>query len=1036
MNKNIPMKRFHIFLSLSLAFLLTSVAQQLKAQSSFKFYDDISLPQTDAWNFVRQGEVSPSMYTGTINLSVPIYEYKDKDFSIPIVATYSSNGNQPNQIAGILSPGWNLDLGGCITIETNGIPDYGENVKHVQGFYTVHKNNPFTSHQPSQWWRFMFNLFDNGTGTGAPQIVWCQDNVPTSSHAGEVDAQPDIFHFNVPGHSGKFHLGFHGDVIFYDTPLHPSGYKLQIDTVPISNLPYHFSKFYKITLITPDGYRYIFDGDPNQNNVDLAKSGERSIYDIITAWHLTKIEAPDGRTAVFQYGSRLEKTTFSPSSSVYGGGLTDNQYYFAEPVVPSMGSTSVELLDGRVFKRDVKTAKLDRILFSDGSMIPLMYSVKSSSEGDQYKETPADQQVKGYANTVRLSDIYVSKAGNPDPVAQASFSHQRNTNGGRTNYLQSITVNGIGTYSFNYIGWNNASRPYPLQNTFSVDHWGYYNGKVNAAYFPPTSANQTTEEETITGDSRDPNAAYAILGMMEKITYPTGGYTTFDYEPHDYSASVVRRHDTSFDRNFSPRLIGESGTAGGLRIKKISSFLSNGTLSSEKSYDYTDALGKSSGILIWTPRYSVSYKCQATFRVQENGYYKSSSLQDYGFTGIEYRSVTERLQDGTRTLNIFTSCADGKGFMDRLGANLSTSVMERARLNTGQAATWEMFPLLSGNPIHSVHFAVAPVTSFQSQRGMLKERRVFKNDTTLSASMKENTSFMIDSTSFTELPCYLVRRFGTYNIFTGKHLPEETISSSRDDLMQEEKLSYKRFHYNRFWEVTRSAQTTPEGDSLIYEYTHLRDLEDNVINSSTVYSAMKRKNILSLPLEEKVYSKSAGASQRTLVSGKRCTYALFNFPHDTLVLPSLVESYDKESLAWKKEALILSYDQFGNITQLIDAQNRTVSYLWSSDGQYLMLQAKGISQEELRQVITSYPNLSAADGIPENQEELLRGRFKGADITTIKYLCGVGPKMIRDGLGNITEYTYTRWGKLKQTKRYKTATSSENTDRNTYSNDN
>ena len=40
------------------------------AQSSFKFYDDISLPQTDAWNFVRQGEVSPSLYTGTINLSV------------------------------------------------------------------------------------------------------------------------------------------------------------------------------------------------------------------------------------------------------------------------------------------------------------------------------------------------------------------------------------------------------------------------------------------------------------------------------------------------------------------------------------------------------------------------------------------------------------------------------------------------------------------------------------------------------------------------------------------------------------------------------------------------------------------------------------------------------------------------------------------------------------------------------------------------------------------------------------------------------
>lgn len=65
-----------------LLLLLASTGLSAYAQSTFKFYDDISLPQTDAWNFVRQGEVSPSLYTGTINLSVPIYEYKDKDYTI------------------------------------------------------------------------------------------------------------------------------------------------------------------------------------------------------------------------------------------------------------------------------------------------------------------------------------------------------------------------------------------------------------------------------------------------------------------------------------------------------------------------------------------------------------------------------------------------------------------------------------------------------------------------------------------------------------------------------------------------------------------------------------------------------------------------------------------------------------------------------------------------------------------------------------------------------------------------------------------
>ncbi len=1031
------MKRFLYKLGILASLLFVSeFSTQLFAQSTFKFYDDISLPQTDAWNFVRQGEVSPSMYTGTINLSVPIYEYKDKDFSIPIVATYSSNGNQPNQIAGILGPGWNLELGGCITIETNGIPDYGENVKHVQGFYTVHKNNPFTSHQPSQWWRFMFNLLDNGSGTGAPQIVWVPGNVPTNNHEGELDAQPDIFHFSVPGHSGKFHLGFHGDVIFYDTPLNPNGYRLQIDTVPISNLPYHFSKFYKITIITPDGYRYIFDGDPNQSNVDLAKSGERVIFDIITSWHLTKIVAPNGREAVFQYYSqRLNHTTFSPSSAVYSGGLTDNQYYFEDPIVPNIGGPDGTLHDGLVYRRETQTARLNQIIFSDGSMITLTYNVLDSSQGDQYKETPAASQVKCYTNTVRLSDIYVSRADGEsmNMVAHASFSHERNTNGGQTNYLKSITVNGIGTYSFQYNGWNDASKPYPLQNTFSVDHWGYFNGKANSAYFPASSANQTTEEENISDDSRNPDPNYAVRGILEKITYPTGGYTTFEYEPHSYSTAVVRRHDSSFDRNFAPRLIQAFGTAGGLRIKKISSFLANGTPSMEKTYDYSDANGNSSGILIWTPRYSVSFKCQATFRLQENASYKSSSLQDYGYTGIEYRSVTERLKDSTRTLNVFTSCADGKGFMDRFGVYIGSSVMERARLSDGNAVAWEMFPLMTSNP-HSVHFAVAPLISFQSQRGMLKERRVFKNDTTMSASIKETTSFKLDTTSFTELPCYLVRRFGTYSIFTGKHLPKETVSVARQDDMAEEKISRTQMEYNFFWEVTKTRTVRPDRDTLITEYTHLRDLDDNVINSSTVYSAMKRRNILTLPIEEKTFRKKPGGNSEQ-VSGRRCTYALFPNGTDTLILPTLIESYDLTSQTWKKEARILSYDSFGNITQLEDAAGNTVSYLWSSYGQYLILQAKGLSQSQVQQYVTA-ANISASSGIPDIQDRNLRNAFPDAEITTIRYLCGVGPKWMKDASGTITEYTYTQWGKLKETKRYSSASSSPKATRTTYSNDN
>lgn len=1015
--------------------LSTYLTQQSHAQSTFKFYDDISLPQTDAWNFVRQGEVSPSMYTGTINLSVPIYEYKDKDFTIPIAATYSSNGNTPNQLPGVLGPGWNLAIGGCITIETNGIPDYGENQKHIPGFFAVHDTSEVRGHHPDTWWRFMFSLLDNGSGSGAPEIVICPGTKPTTLHTGEMDAQPDIFHFTLPGHSGSFHLDFGKKITVFSTSSYRHNYKVEIESQPFSAPPYGFTRIKTITITTGDGYRYIFDGRPQNPYVDLTKTGERNFMDLITAWHLTRIEAPNGRTATFNYETH-QRTIYTPRNSTSSSSVSDEQFYFYHPVMQCSTASGRE--DGEETHPTVsRTSFLSSISFSDGSHIDFAYdssTTTSTFKGDQYKQSH-NSTPKEYLNTIRLKSITFYKGGNPNSVASATFIHERNTNGGKTNYLRSITVQGTGTYSFDYNGWNDSSKPYPYHATFAVDHWGYYNGK-NGPFYPHSSVNISTQKETITGDSRNPDNAYSRLGMIEKITYPTGGYTTFEYEPHVYSAAVSRDYNATEENSFSPRLVLAYGEAGGMRIKKISSFLSNGTPSGEKHYTYEDVSGNSSGILAWTPRYKVSFVCKATDNISESSSYASSSLQDYGFADMEYRYVTEHLSDGTRTLNIFTSSADGKGFRDVLAIGASGSVPEKALLNNlTTVVNWQMGPDYSlGNP--SIHRAVAPLTSFQSQRGLLKEKRTFKNDTTLSASAIERTSFLLDSTAYTELPCYLVRRFSTYMIFAGKHLPKTTESIIRTDDQTKEKKSRKSLTYNAYAETTRISELSEEGDSLITEYTHLRDLPESQIENNIVYRTMLRKNILSLPLDEMIYRKKAGESQGTLISGRRCTYNIFRFAQDTLILPTMVESYDLMTQAWKKEAEILSYDSFGNITQLKDNSGNTVSYLWSSDGQYLILQAKGLTLAQIQQHVTNSVNISAATGIPDSQETSLRNAFKDAEITTIKYLCGVGPQRIRDAAGNTTEYTYTRWGKLKQTRRYRTATSSENIDRNTYSNGN
>ncbi len=1035
----------HIF-SRPLLFLLLFclLSTSLSAQSGFKFYDEITLPQTDAWNFVRQGDITPSMYTGTINLSVPIYNYKDRDFNIPITATYSSNGNTPNQLPGWLGPGWSLNIGGCITVETRGVPDYGENVKQVPGFYTVHKG-PITttngsvwlnSHTPANYWRFMRNLLlGYGSGTSAPEINVVTDydnNIPNTSHTYEYDAQPDIFHFTLPnGHSGTFHLGFNKQIIVYNTPAaNGFDYKVEIEENPLPLGTTNITRFNSITITTPDGYRYVFDGSISNPSVDMTKSGERSFFDLITAWHLTRIVAPNGSWAELQYTSHT-KTVYTPGNAMIDGGVSDNQYYTTPPVIEYYSATGLGDEEGRSSYRDIRTATLDRIIFSNGSRIEFGYSVLGSTDGDQYKTDPASTEILNYPNTIRLSSISVYPTLNTSAIASASFTHKRNTNGARTSYLGSITVQGEGTYSFDYYGWNDSSKPYPPHNCYGVDHWGYYNGK-SGDYYPASTIDQQIQREVIIGDSRNPDSSFAKLGILSKITYPTGGWSTFEYEPHDCSTAVERSYDTNPLKSFAPRIVAYSQPIGGLRITKIDSYLANGILSFSKEYSYTNAIGNSSGILTWIPRYGIAFYAEASSDLTEGSIYRSSSLQEYGFTNIEYSSVIESIKDSSRIVNLFTSSADGEGFLDRKIIN--STVAEKAILSNGITAQWGA-PISNSQPLKTAHDAVSPITSFHSERGKLKEKRVYKTNSATTPSMVESTYFHKDM-KFTSLPCYLVRQFGVYDVFIGKYYPSITTQSIREDAGIRGDKKEKLYSYNLYGEIIAIKEPQPQGDTIITEYKHLRDLSNSQINASAVYKAMKRKNTLSLPLDEKIYLKKSGSSQKVLIGGRICTYALFPNNTDTLILPSYIDSYDKATSSWKRESTFTAYDSFGNIKEMYDAQHTPISYLWSSDGQELVLQAKGLTQQQIAQVAQSYPSPMEWSQI-HFSVTALRETFPQAEITAIEYIKGVGPSKIEDSECNITLFTYTRWGKLKNTKVIKQSSSitADNVSSNNYSND-
>ncbi|MNE50070.1 hypothetical protein D3C80_1446280 [compost metagenome] len=84
----------------------------------------------------------------------------------------------------------------------------------------------------------------------------------------------------------------------------------------------------------------------------------------------------------------------------------------------------------------------------------------------------------------------------------------------------------------------------PSRLTFDQDYDGYYNGKNNTYLVPkPTSAAMRMLFDRA-GGNREPDGRFSVMGMMEKVIYPTGGYNEFFYEPND--VYVTEREDPVF----------------------------------------------------------------------------------------------------------------------------------------------------------------------------------------------------------------------------------------------------------------------------------------------------------------------------------------------------------------------------------------------------------------------------------------------------------------------------------------------------------
>lgn len=975
------MKNYTILRSIAVYMLASTAVISLKAQSGFIQDGEKQRPSADSWEMVRYGETGASLHTGTISLRIPFYEYRDNDFDIPIRLDYSSNGCQPNIRAGVLGPDWTLTAGGSVCIDIRGLPDLQDVHNDIGGYYSLFRNEtqiPSTS----RIWRLGASLTNLvSTGSQPASLVHCFGGSPNARGA-IYDAMPDFFHFRFPGHTGRFHLGVGRKVHVYNTGANNRDYRISFREGQTEDVQ-------GIIIETADGYRYEFLEAETSSSRD-----NETVESLTTAYHLSTITAPNGRKAEYFYERHIVSSRVPAAVAVSG-----TQYLL-------LWDGSLEEADfrGKNLEHHISTVNrtvplLSRIEIDGGAVISFSYTELPSGESDEYGAmTSSAEAAILNGRSIRMTGISV-KTGNRT-VRQCNLSYRRAASGKRINRLDEVDISGEGSYRMTY----NEAGGFPGNGTLSVDHWGYYNGKndgnsTNVPFLKITSNGKSSE--TITRSTRDADSGKSMTGILTRITYPTGGSSSFEYEGHDYSRAFVRdslNHYEGCYRNIS-------GRCGGVRITRIIHRDSDGAETGRSSYSYRSG-NTSNGTLLDYPRYHIAYSAYATVRpslVERLDYY-SSSMTGCDGPHIEYSGVSETKGDGSVVRYTFSS-------------SVSPAYADYLERRDTYSEPY-MYGSIGGWSIDNADIApiTQPAVSLHGERGKLLQKSIYRSSAESTPVFTEqypyNTAGEMPKDYY---PVYIIRKISTVPVFTDNYRLKGSITTERRDgteVKREE--SYRYNSHGGISTVTRSGS-----DNLVHitKTRHVTDLSAAETAASPVYRFMQRRFDISRPLVTERYVKRDGADS-TLAGGERTTYGLKTVSADSLLVIDTIEEYDCHAGLWRLKERHLRHDNRGRLLEKEDAGGIKTSIVWGYGGLYPVLVGKNISIGTLKGVdgLQGIEDGPLSGCLGSTQQDAVRALCAGsnAEVEIFEYIPLVGLGRYTDATGRVFTYEYNNSGKLKR----------------------
>lgn len=519
-------------------------------------------------------------YIGKPEISIPLYTAKTGNITLPISLDYDASGVKYNQAASWVGLSWNLTSGGFISRNVVGDPD-----EFVNGYWNfenrLHDLN--STHVPGGSLNRIDSLLI--AGFKDKNIYPSLQNTDTIL----IDSKPDMFSYNFSGYRGEFVIlrGGGGNLVFDNSNnqsiVSSNSNDFQFLLIPKQDLKFEvFGLLDSFHVTAPDGNIYCFAKKVNQYYQKTALQNRFHDFQGLmiqqdppilhsqtrpSAWLLTQIILTNNNSIDFEYDYLNISDEFGSTHNLKLDTLHD--------VFDQLHITGASVLHGNISPLPETIDKSEHWKYSRFDYLISDSSFRVSKISTPYENIifyavenplnipvncitcPRKDLINGHPFSfsgldVRLDSIRVLTKDNK-LIKRVLLDYEYFLCNGNANIekelrlkLKKVSVGGrnnsiLPAYEFDYderkVDWNGGGR------IDGHDFWGFYNGINNSTKtdLPGFDVFVDCRRYTLSGDNRNfeiPNTLgqfpYNQTSILKKITFPTGGYKEFTFEPHDF----------------------------------------------------------------------------------------------------------------------------------------------------------------------------------------------------------------------------------------------------------------------------------------------------------------------------------------------------------------------------------------------------------------------------------------------------------------------------------------------------------------------